>query len=567
MFRAKMAAGLLVVCIVAAGVVAASASASTRFTIANSSAGHFNTRTNAGYAFYTNDSGSSVQYPHDMWGQGVLLTNKKNGYYMGRIFDGQHFYSSKTEADGDGDNFRFGRVSSTGMVCAWAGPGAGVHSKPGASSWAPSGTGSSSYACPDSEAAAINLLPEIAISDVGGPAYNCGEGGADTGPQVTTLNSSTPFGYNSGWTRVGGGAKATGAITDSPLANFSLPAGTVVGYRYTSGSKAIVYVPSYGWGFVNASSVNRVQGSWTNTWDIELHGHDALQYSCSSPASGGLSGNTGPESWSGMNGKITSGIGVSSWGGGRMDLFARGETNGLVHRPYDGGTWYAWDDAGGGGAITSDPAATSWGVGRIDVVARGMDNALVHKYWTPSTGWYPSWHNLGGVVAGSPTIIHRTGDSLNVYVRGTNNHLYQKWWTAGTGWVAWEDLGGTLTSDPAAVSWDSGRIDIFARGTSGELIQKTWTIAGGWAAWTTIPGAVRSGPGATSVRPGQITLTARGSNLEPMRRSYENGVWTNWTKLGNSILGDPEIVSKNPGQFDIFGRSTSNGAIRLGGTL
>jgi hypothetical protein len=51
---------------------------------------------------------------------------------------------------------------------------------------------------------------------------------------------------------------------------------------------------------------------------------------------------------------------------------------------YDNG-WSGWTSLGGG--VASDPAAVSWAGGRIDVFARGADNAMVHKCYDGN--WKP----------------------------------------------------------------------------------------------------------------------------------------------------------------------------------
>jgi hypothetical protein len=82
--------------------------------------------------------------------------------------------------------------------------------------------------------------------------------------------------------------------------------------------------------------------------------------------------------WESLGGVLTSGPDVSSWTANRLDVFARGQDNGLWHLGFDSG-WSDWDSLGG--IITSDPGAVSWDNNRIDVFARGQDNAIWHKWW------------------------------------------------------------------------------------------------------------------------------------------------------------------------------------------
>ena len=78
--------------------------------------------------------------------------------------------------------------------------------------------------------------------------------------------------------------------------------------------------------------------------------------------------------------QISSGPAVSSWGSGRLDVFARGTDNTLYTRSWDGNQWDNWHQLGVE-KISSDPAAVSWASNRIDVFARGTDNTLYTKSW------------------------------------------------------------------------------------------------------------------------------------------------------------------------------------------
>lgn len=81
-------------------------------------------------------------------------------------------------------------------------------------------------------------------------------------------------------------------------------------------------------------------------------------------------GNAADPSCTGMR---SSAPAVASWGPGRLDVFLRGSSGALVHRAFDNGQWYGWNNRGG--VINSSPEAVSWGQGRIDVFARGTGNA------------------------------------------------------------------------------------------------------------------------------------------------------------------------------------------------
>jgi len=102
--------------------------------------------------------------------------------------------------------------------------------------------------------------------------------------------------------------------------------------------------------------------------------------------------------WQPLGGVITTGPAVSSWGANRLDIFARGQDNGLWHMSWNGSSWSGWQSLGG--VITSDPTAVSWGPNRIDIFARGQDNGLWHMSWN-GFGW-SAWDSLGGILTSAP---------------------------------------------------------------------------------------------------------------------------------------------------------------------
>src|SRR5207248_9091444 len=58
---------------------------------------------------------------------------------------------------------------------------------------------------------------------------------------------------------------------------------------------------------------------------------------------------------------------VTSSGMNSLDFFVRGGDNTLWHRRYDG-SWHGWEPLG---VLAYDPAVVYWGSGRLDIFARG----------------------------------------------------------------------------------------------------------------------------------------------------------------------------------------------------
>lgn len=198
--------------------------------------------------------GTAFSQTPDMVGGGVLLTNKRSGYYMGRVFDGGNF----DLFSGYQSDFNWGRATSTG-TCAWAGPAAGVSVLK--TYLTATGT-NSSYVCPDQGA----FQSQSSI----GAAFNCVEGQA-LGPQLVATDASATFYYNARWSNSVPN-RVLSAVTSYGV---HVPSGTRVGYRYTSGSYAVVYLPGHGWGFIAASAISqKPNGKWSMTSVLEE------QYDC-----------------------------------------------------------------------------------------------------------------------------------------------------------------------------------------------------------------------------------------------------------------------------------------------
>jgi hypothetical protein len=247
-------------------------------------------------------------------------------------------------------------------------------------------------------------------------------------------------------------------------------------------------------------------------------------------------------------------IGVSTYGPGRLDLFARDEDHHLTHRVHTDGHWGSWKDLGG--KISSAPAAVSWASGRIDVFAQDTDAHLVHKWW--SDGAWHGWEDLGGHLTSAPVVVSQGEKSLDVFARGKDDHLVHKYFRAGTGWSSWKDLGGNLASTPAAASWAEGRLDVFARNTDDKLLH-IYFNGNQWSAWKTMQGPIRSGPMVTSWGEGRLDVFATGGKDQLVHRWYKDGAWSDgWEDLGGKLVSPPTGVSWGDHRIDVFARGGDN---------
>ena len=112
-------------------------------------------------------------------------------------------------------------------------------------------------------------------------------------------------------------------------------------------------------------------------------------------------------------------------------------------------------------------------------IRRGLERRLLHKAWDGST-WYPSpdgWEDLGGVLTCPPTAVawdpggSTCSPSGSAEGCGTKPGTGAAWQPSPTGW---EPLGGGFTSAPVAVSPGPGRLDVFALGLNRGMWHKAW---------------------------------------------------------------------------------------------
>src|SRR6266508_1173816 len=238
----------------------------------------------------------------------------------------------------------------------------------------------------------------------------------------------------------------------------------------------------------------------------------------------------------------------------RMDLFARGSSNQLLHRWYAYGAWSGWENLGG--TLSSAPTAVSWAPGRIDVFARGASNQLLHRSW--ASGTWSGWENLGGVLSSAPDVAAWGSGRLDVFVRGGSNLLYHRWFSGGRWSAGWENLGGTLSSAPGAVSWGFGRVDVFARGASNQLLHRSWA-SGGWSGWENLGGVLSSAPDVAAWGSGRLDVFVRGGANQAWHRWFSGGRWSaGWENLGGTLSSGPGAVSWGSGRVDVFARGASN---------
>jgi repeat uncharacterized protein DUF346 len=259
-----------------------------------------------------------------------------------------------------------------------------------------------------------------------------------------------------------------------------------------------------------------------------------------------------PPSWhvgTNLGGAIVGSPDISSWGSGRLDVFARG-TNDSLHTDWYSGGWRGWSNLGGP-TLASGPGAVSWGSNRIDVVGRASNGNLLH-WWYNGISW--NSENLGGNIVGDPDIAADGVGVLHVFARGTNDTLQHKWFANNT-WSGWESLGGTLVSGPGAVT--AGRVIHIVGRTSNDSVTHWW-YDGSWHSGENLGGIIVGDPDISSWGAGRIDVFARGGNDYLHHKWYVEGSgWSSWENLGGPLLSSgPGAVSWGVDRIDVVGRGT-----------
>lgn len=192
-------------------------------------------------------------------GGGVILANRPGGFYMGRLLPGMTFdredawYLSKE----NGTNYAWGMAWGHSRACVYIGPSRG---KLGftAGKWASPGTqNKAGTRCSDAQK---RWLSEGDAKNIASH-FNCPPPSSSAHGTEKTVRKDTHLFWNVDFKGAGyeGGARKDSAAL--------LLKGKKVWYRYTTrdGKHAVVFVPGTGWGFIDASAIDRSQ---TGTWSF-----------------------------------------------------------------------------------------------------------------------------------------------------------------------------------------------------------------------------------------------------------------------------------------------------------
>lgn len=192
---------------------------------------------------------------------------------------------------------------------------------------------------------------------------------------------------------------------------------------------------------------------------------------------------------------------ATSWAPGRLDVVQLGNTRGgcqLYHLPYDNGGWYPWESVPAANEPVFDcafsPAISSWGPGRLDIFAVDYETGGIdHAAFDSSLGGWQAWEQLGvpalygysGNASSTPAAVSWGPNRIDVIVRGADYNIYHNAYQDGY-WYGWENLGGASTAGafPTITAYVPNRLDIFAVNDSFHLSHLIWDNAWDPEGWS-----------------------------------------------------------------------------------
>ena len=192
--------------------------------------------------------------------------------------------------------------------------------------------------------------------------------------------------------------------------------------------------------------------------------------------------------WSILKGKAKKGsrVAVVARDSNKLDVFIRGENNGIYTAAWDrnvkDATWQGWwRIVDGKGTAASAITAVSRGPGKLDVFIRGENNGIYTAAWDQNVNdakWQGWWRIVDGKGEASSdiTVVSRDPNKLDVFMRGLNGVVYTAAWdqnVENAKWRGWwpilKDTKAHDGSSVAAISRDPNKLDIFIVGTDGHV--------------------------------------------------------------------------------------------------
>jgi hypothetical protein len=270
-----------------------------------------------------------------------------------------------------------------------------------------------------------------------------------------------------------------------------------------------------------------------------------------------------------LGGILVSSPSVAQW---RLDrsahVFVRGTDNAVWYlrwTPESVGPWRSI-----GGSITGSPAAVAWGPDRLDVFGRGRTGLQLEHCWWDGNTW-SAWENLGGGMLNSfPSAVSRDIGTLDVYYGDDSDQLAVRSFN-GAEWLPARALGPGPQHTPSAFSFGPKHVEVLDWSSSTGTLRRIY--GEGVRPYDDPAGRVgtmlTSAPSSFAAATTSIHCFARGSDDHLRHIAYDDGYWGEWEDLGDGLTGDPVAVSPFFGTLDvavcrqgneIFRRRYRNGA-------
>ena len=214
-------------------------------------------------------------------------------------------------------------------------------------------------------------------------------------------------------------------------------------------------------------------------------------------------GSTWTASWNKIpntDGLASSGPACVGHDGHHLTCAVRSSVNGNVFvADRASGVWGAWVDTHMATGAGDTPSITSWGSGRVDVFARGLSvnnsAALKHVGSLDNGATYNASgvDDLGVNITGAPAcsgVGTGAGDGkIDCFARGGDGNIWKKSYPGLSVWNGWVSLGVAASGDPGVSRRGTLLLDVYAAGPNGALWQTASSNGGStWGAWTDLGG-------------------------------------------------------------------------------
>ncbi|MGM1065254.1 PIG-L family deacetylase [Saccharothrix sp. Mg75] len=286
----------------------------------------------------------------------------------------------------------------------------------------------------------------------------------------------------------------------------------------------------------------------------------------------------GPGGLPDPGGPLAQGLAVALGPDGRLELFARRQTDhhllSLRQTAPNGGWSGPWTDLGnpntafGNADQVGLPAVAANADGRLQVFVKNGGGGVSAKHRT-ATGW-SDWVDLFGTdVQDGLTAVTTPGGTVELFA-STRSRLL-RWYQA--------QPNGTFTRDetlpsavpagpPSATLAQDGRVEVLYRRAGTEEVVLTVRTAAGWAGPVVLGGhggvgqvaAVTAPPGADA----RVVVLQRngGTGVSAARQQGPNAGYGTWTDLGGVVADSPTAVRDARGALVVAAVGT-DGAVHL----